>query len=62
MQEELRDDIADEEYLFDKSKMSKRELEELEYKKEIFKLAQEHARAGEIEKVDRYGLQGGVWG
>eukprot|EP01134_Creolimax_fragrantissima_P004513 CFRG4513T1 len=54
--EELRDDIADEEYLFDQSKLSKRELKELQYKKEIYSLASEHVKARDKGDVDRYAM------
>ena len=53
-QDELRDDIRDEEYLFDSSRLSKRERADLEYKKKIYSLAEQHRKAREIEKVDRY--------
>jgi pre-mRNA-splicing factor ATP-dependent RNA helicase DHX16 len=53
-QEELRDDIMDEEYLFDQSQLTERERRDLEYKKKVFSLAQEHVKAGDMEKVDRW--------
>ena len=35
-------------------RLTKREKADLDYKKNILKLAKEHEKAGEIEKVDRY--------
>lgn len=61
VQEELRDDIMDEEYLFDQSQLTEREKKELEYKKKVFSLAQEHVKAGEMEKVDRYVKGNAAW-
>ncbi|XP_059142711.1 pre-mRNA-splicing factor ATP-dependent RNA helicase DHX16-like [Physella acuta] len=52
--EDLEADIAEEEYFFGQSKLTKRELKDLEYKKTVLKLAKEHKAAGEIEKIDRY--------
>lgn len=52
--EMLQEDIRDDEYLFEDSQLSKREKQEREYKKKVFHLAVEHAKAGELEKVQRY--------
>ena len=50
----LQEDIQDDEYLFEESQLSKREKKEKEYKKKVYNLALEHAKAGELEKVQRY--------
>lgn len=52
--EMLQEDIRDDEYLFEDAQISKREKDEQEYKKKIYRLAAEHAKAGELEKVQRY--------
>jgi len=52
--EMLQEDIRDDEYLFEDSQLSKREKQDREYKKKVFHLAVEHAKAGELEKVQRY--------
>lgn len=52
--ETLQEDIRDDEYLFEDAQISKREKHEREYKKKIYHLAAEHAKAGELEKVQRY--------
>ena len=36
------------------SSLTKREKADLDYKRKILKLAKEHEKAGELEKVDRY--------
>ena len=51
---ELKDDIKDEEFLFDQSTLTEREKRELKYKKRILDLAEKHDRASEVEKVQRY--------
>lgn len=50
----LQEDIRDEEYLFEEAQLSKREKKDREYKKKVYNLALEHAKAGELEKVQRY--------
>lgn len=50
----LQEDIRDDEYLFEDSQLSKWEKRDREYKKKVFSLAVEHAKAGELEKVQRY--------
>ena len=50
----LQEDIRDDEYLFEDGQLSKREKQDREYKKKVFHLAVEHAKAGELEKVQRY--------
>ena len=52
--EMLQEDIRDDEYLFEDAQLSKREKQNIEYKKKVYSLAVEHAKAGEIEKVQRY--------
>lgn len=44
----------DDEYLFDDEKLTKREKEERQYKKEILTIAKEHEKARELEKIQRY--------
>ncbi len=51
---ELRDDIADDEFLFDESSLTERERMEKRYKKKILELAERHDKASEVEKVQRY--------
>lgn len=51
---ELEADIADDEYLFDESTLTKRERQEREHKKTILQLAKEHEKARELENVHRY--------
>ena len=50
----LQEDIRDDEYLYEDTQLSKREKQDREYKKKVYSLAVEHAKAGEIEKVQRY--------
>ncbi|XP_022085325.1 putative pre-mRNA-splicing factor ATP-dependent RNA helicase DHX16 [Acanthaster planci] len=52
--EELEADIADEEYLFSSTELTSREKRDLEYKKTVLKLAQDHKSAGEKQKEGRY--------
>ncbi|CAH1784821.1 unnamed protein product [Owenia fusiformis] len=52
--EDLEAEVQDEEYLFGDSKLTAREKKELEYKRKVLKLAKDHRRAGDVEKVDRY--------
>ena len=51
---ELRDDIADEEFLFSETKLTKVEKEEFDYKRKVFALAKEHEQVAQLEKVQRY--------
>ena len=51
---ELKDDIADDEFLFDESQLTERERRERNYKKTVLNLATAHTKAAEIEKVQRY--------
>ncbi|XP_052179682.1 pre-mRNA-splicing factor ATP-dependent RNA helicase DEAH1-like isoform X2 [Diospyros lotus] len=50
--EELRDDIEDEQYLFEGVKLTEAEYRELRYKKEIFELVKK--RTEEADDVDEY--------
>ena len=50
---ELKDDIADDEFLFDESQLTEKERQERKYKKTVLNLAIEHSKAAEIEKVQR---------
>lgn len=50
----LQEDICDDEYLFEDTQLSKREKQDREYRKKVYNLAQEHAKAGQLEKVQRY--------
>ncbi|KAL7192227.1 hypothetical protein ACSBR2_024134 [Camellia fascicularis] len=50
--EELRDDIEDEQYLFDGVKLTEAEYRELRYKKEIYELVKK--RSEEADNIDEY--------
>ena len=52
--DELRDDIQDDEFLFEEEELTRKEKEERRYKKSVLKLAEQYDRAGEVEKVQRY--------
>ncbi|GMH01388.1 hypothetical protein Nepgr_003227 [Nepenthes gracilis] len=63
--EELRDEIEDEQYLFEGVKLTEAEYHELSYKKKIFKLVQERQAEdtndmGEYRMPDAYDQDGGV--
>lgn len=51
---ELEADIADDEFLFEEEVLTEREKREREKKKELLRLAQEHEKARELERVQRY--------
>ncbi|XP_019868490.2 pre-mRNA-splicing factor ATP-dependent RNA helicase DHX16 [Aethina tumida] len=51
---ELEADIADDEYLFEEEILTEREKKERQHKKELLKLAIEHEKARELERVQRY--------
>ena len=51
---ELKDDIMDDEFLFDEDQLTEKEKAERRYKKKVLELAVQHSKAGEIEKVQRY--------
>uniref|UniRef100_A0A2R5LFA9 RNA helicase n=1 Tax=Ornithodoros turicata TaxID=34597 RepID=A0A2R5LFA9_9ACAR len=51
---ELEADIHDEEFLFSETPLTEREKKEGEYKRKVLKLAKEHERARELEKIQRY--------
>ncbi|XP_023018390.1 pre-mRNA-splicing factor ATP-dependent RNA helicase DHX16-like [Leptinotarsa decemlineata] len=52
--QELEADIADDEYLFEEEILTERERKERYHKKELLKLAKEHEKARELERVHRY--------
>ncbi|XP_045471594.1 pre-mRNA-splicing factor ATP-dependent RNA helicase DHX16-like [Harmonia axyridis] len=52
--QELEADIADDEYLFEEEILTERERKERQHKKELLKLAQEHEKARELERIQRY--------
>ena len=51
---ELKADILDDEYLFDESQLTERERQQKSYRKTILQLAEQHDKASEVEKVQRY--------
>ena len=51
---ELKDDLMDDEFLFDEDQLTEKEKAERRYKKTVLELAVQHSRAGEVEKVQRY--------
>lgn len=51
---ELEADIVDDEYLFEEEILTERERKDREHKKELLKLAQEHEKARELERIQRY--------
>ena len=51
---ELKDDIMDDEFLFNEEELTEKEKKERQYKKTVLKLAKQYDAAGEIEKVQRY--------
>lgn len=51
---ELEADILDDEYLFDASKLTRREKEEREHKRRLLDIAKQHEQARELERVQRY--------
>jgi pre-mRNA-splicing factor ATP-dependent RNA helicase DHX16 len=51
---ELEADIIDDEYLFEDIQLSKKEKEDREYKKKLLDIANQHERARELERVQRY--------
>lgn len=52
--EELRDDIEDDERLFDSRELTERERLERDYKKKVYKLAREYDEVGQVQRVNRY--------
>ncbi|KDP35779.1 hypothetical protein JCGZ_10415 [Jatropha curcas] len=62
--EELRDDIEDEQYLFDGVKLTEAENRELRYKREIYELVKKRSEApddaNEYRMPDAYDQEGGV--
>lgn len=57
--EDLEMEVEEEEYYFGDQKLTKKEHAELEYKKKVLKLAKEHRKAGDVEKVNRYYMPDG---
>ncbi|KAJ8956852.1 hypothetical protein NQ318_014267 [Aromia moschata] len=51
---ELEADIADDEYLFEDEILTERERKSRQHKKELLRLAQEHEKARELERIQRY--------
>jgi pre-mRNA-splicing factor ATP-dependent RNA helicase DHX16 len=51
---ELEADILDDEYLFDESKLTKKEKEDRALKKHLLDIAKKHEQARELERVQRY--------
>ncbi|KAJ8687189.1 hypothetical protein QAD02_022983 [Eretmocerus hayati] len=51
---ELEADIMDDEYLFDEEILTEREKRERAHKKELLRLAKEHEKARELERIQRY--------
>jgi pre-mRNA-splicing factor ATP-dependent RNA helicase DHX16 len=51
---ELEEDIADDEYLWDRSELTEKEQAELSYRKKVLDAAKKYKAAGDIEKVQRY--------
>ena len=56
---ELEADIADEEYLFKDTALTKRERDIIKFKKHTLSLAREHERAQKMENIDRYHIPSG---
>ncbi|XP_076455055.1 pre-mRNA-splicing factor ATP-dependent RNA helicase DHX16-like [Babylonia areolata] len=54
--DDLEAEIQDEEFLFGGERLTEKECKDLNYKKNVLKLAMEHRAAKEIERVDRYYL------
>ncbi|CAG9863343.1 unnamed protein product [Phyllotreta striolata] len=52
--QELEADIVDDEYLFEEEILTEREKKERQHKKELLQLAQEHEKARELERIQRY--------
>lgn len=56
---ELEDELVDEEYLFKNTKLTKREEENIKFKRYALNLAREHERAQQMENIDRYHMPTG---
>ncbi|XP_014781219.1 pre-mRNA-splicing factor ATP-dependent RNA helicase DHX16, partial [Octopus bimaculoides] len=52
--DDLEMEIQDEEYLFGDFRLSRREQNELEYKKKVLTYARQHREAAAVEKINRY--------
>ncbi|CAF0812927.1 unnamed protein product [Didymodactylos carnosus] len=55
---ELEAELADEKYLFEGMKLTKRELDNIKFKEYTLKLAREHEKAQELENIERYHMPG----
>lgn len=51
---ELEADILDDEYLFDESKLTRKEKEDRQHRKHLLGIAKEHEQARDLERVQRY--------
>jgi pre-mRNA-splicing factor ATP-dependent RNA helicase DHX16 len=51
---ELEADLLDDEYLFDGSQLTEKERRDRQFKKKTLSLAEQHQKAGEFEKAQRY--------
>lgn len=51
---ELEADILDDEYLFEESKLTRKEKEEREHRKRLLDIAKQHEQARDLERVQRY--------
>ncbi|CAF1244026.1 unnamed protein product [Adineta steineri] len=58
--EELKQELADEAYLFKDVKLTKREQHNIDLKKYTLNLALEHERAQQMENIDRYHMPTGT--
>ena len=56
---ELEEALADEEYLWKDVKLTRREQEEIKFKKNALYLAREHEKAQKMENIDRYHMPTG---
>ncbi|XP_070177312.1 pre-mRNA-splicing factor ATP-dependent RNA helicase DHX16-like isoform X2 [Littorina saxatilis] len=54
--DDLDAEVQDEEFLFGGSSLTEKERRNMDYKRNVLKLAKEHKKAKEIERVDRYFL------
>ena len=51
---ELEAEILDDEFLFDESQLTEKERRDRQFKKKILSLTEQHQKAGEFEKAQRY--------
>ena len=52
--DELKDDVQDDEFLFEEQELTTKEQDDRKYKKTVLKLAEQYDKAGEVEKIQRY--------